>query len=146
MIRLRFHKTVTAPVLLSACSGSGPSRLQAKTLTNPVQPTPQSLESGKVLYQQNCANCHGATGNGVNEQASTPANDSEIKPADLTDDKWEHGSTDGEIFMNIRDGIGPKSLSAGVLRKGPMRGLNGKPGITEQDIWHVVNYVRTLCP
>jgi hypothetical protein len=53
----------------------------------------------------------------------------------LTDDKWEHGSTDGEIFVNIRDGVGVR---------GAMKGLNGKPGISDTDMWNVVNYMRTL--
>jgi hypothetical protein len=57
------------------------------------------------------------------------------KPSDLTDDKWEHGSTDGEIFVNIRDGVGSQ---------GAMNGLNGRPGVSDTDMWNMVNYIRTL--
>lgn len=33
-------------------------------LVNPLQPTPQNLEEGKVLYARFCSPCHGATGTG----------------------------------------------------------------------------------
>ena len=128
-------------VLLGACS-SGPSKRElAKEMKNPVEPTSESLAAGKVIYDKECATCHGATGNGVTE-ASKPSDDT--KPADLTDDAWTHGSSDGEVFVAIRDGIVPKSLSGATLRKGPMKGLSGKEGVTEQDIWNVVNFMRTL--
>jgi mono/diheme cytochrome c family protein len=58
-----------------------------------------------------------------------------MMPPDLTDDKWEHGGTDGEIFVAIRDGIGPKfDMKA------------NKEKISEQDTWNLVNYLRTLGP
>jgi cytochrome c len=120
--------------LLSACSAGGTSRLEAKAVKNPVEPTPKSLASGKNVYNKYCAECHGITGNGVSEKAKT-LEAGDVKPSDLTDDKWEHGSTDGEIFVNIRDGVGVR---------GAMKGLNGKPGISDIDMWNVVNYMRTL--
>ena len=54
-------------------------------------------------------------------------------PSNLTDDKWERGSTDGEIFMVIRDGAGPKF---------DMKGNKSK--MSDTDIWNVVNYLRSL--
>ena len=54
-------------------------------------------------------------------------------PSNLTDDKWDRGSTDGEIFMVIRDGAGPKF---------DMKGYKAK--MTETDIWNVVNYLRSV--
>ena len=110
-------------------------------MTNPVETTPESLAAGKGIYENECATCHGTTGNGVTESAKP---NEDTKPADLTDDTWTHGSSDGEVFVAIRDGIYPKSLSGSMLRKGPMKGLREKEGVTEQDIWNVVNYVRTL--
>ena len=123
------------PFLLSACAAGGTSRMDAKAMKNPVEPTPKSIAAGKNVYEKYCAECHGATGNGVSEKAKTLAEAAEAKPSDLTDDKWDHGSTDGEIFVNIRDGVGVK---------GAMKGLNGRPGISDTDMWNVVNYVRTL--
>jgi len=104
-------------------------------MKNPVEPTVKSLASGKNVYNRYCAECHGVSGNGVSEKAKTLAEAGETKPSDLTDDKWEHGSTDGEIFVNIRDGVGVR---------GAMKGLNGRPGISDTEMWNIVNYVRTL--
>jgi cytochrome c len=111
------------------------SPMEAKALKNPVEPTEKSIAAGKNVYDKYCAECHGTTGNGVSEKAATLAHAGEAKPSDLTDDKWDHGSTDGEIFVNIRDGVGVK---------GAMKGLNGKPGISDRDMWNIVNYMRTL--
>jgi len=111
------------------------SRTEAKALKNPVEPTAKSIGAGKNVYDKYCADCHGTTGNGVSETSSTLAAAGEAKPSDLTDNKWDHGSTDGEIFVNIRDGVGVK---------GAMKGLDGKPGISDTDMWNLVNYLRTL--
>jgi mono/diheme cytochrome c family protein len=128
-------------VLLDGCSSgqtnSAPrsASADAKTLKNPNAVTPQSLATGKRLFERLCADCHGPTGNGVSEAAQSLGNAGDVKPSDLTDGKWDHGSTDGEIFVNIRDGVGAN---------GVMRGLNGKPGISDREMWDIVNYVRSL--
>ena len=56
------------------------------------------------------------------------------KPSDLTDGNWKHGSTDGDIFTVISDG----SKGTG------MRGYASR--MKTEDIWNVVNYLRTLGP
>ena len=104
-------------------------------MKNPVAFIPKSLESGKRLYVQLCAECHGMAGDGVSEMASILAKTGKIPPGDLTDDNWNLGSTDGEIFAVIRDGSGSNLA---------MKGLNGRPGIVDEDIWNLVNYVRSL--
>ena len=120
--------------LLTACSAGGSSAsVNPKTIKNPVAATPESLAVGKRLYDRLCAECHGATGLGDGEKAKKLAAAGEPKAPDLTDDKWDHGSTDGEIFVDIRDGLGST-----------MSGLKGKPGIGPEEIWHLVNYVRSL--
>jgi mono/diheme cytochrome c family protein len=119
--------------LIAACSPSSP--INAKAMQNPVPPTEKSVAAGKKMYDKYCAECHGVTGNGVSEKAQKLAEAGEAKPSDLTDDKWDHGSTDGEIFVNIRDGVGVN---------GAMKGLNGKPGVSDEDMWNMVNYIRAL--
>ena len=120
--------------LLTACSPGGSSAsVNPKTIRNPVVPTPESLAAGKRLYDRLCAECHGAAGLGDGEKAKKLAAAGEPKAPDLTDDKWDHGSTDGEIFVDIRDGLGST-----------MTGLKGKPGIGPEEIWHLVNYIRSL--
>lgn len=120
----------------SSCSNGQPAtNIAPKTMKNPVAVSPKSLESGKRLYDRLCAECHGAAGDGKSEMATMLEKSGKIAPSDLTDDTWDLGSTDGEIFMIIRDGSGSNLA---------MKGLNGKPGIVDDDMWNIVNYVRSL--
>jgi mono/diheme cytochrome c family protein len=103
---------------------------QAAALKNPVPATAKSVDDGRRLYQTHCRHCHGAKGLGDGPLA--PKNPS---PANLTDGKWDHGSTDGEIFTIISNGAGPGS---------EMKAKKGE--ISTTDIWKIVNYIRTLGP
>jgi mono/diheme cytochrome c family protein len=101
---------------------------EGKKLKNPVAATPESIKAGQAAFQKNCRFCHGteAKGNGPMAPEGT-------HPSDLTDDKWDRGSTDGELFLVIREGAGPKF---------DMKGFKSK--MTEQEMWNVVNYLRSL--
>jgi len=100
---------------------------EAAKLKNPVASTPESIAMGKALFTKNCAPCHGVNGTGGT------GNDL-IGPApDLTDAEWQHGSTDGEIFTNIKDGIPPD------LMMGPFGDR-----LKDNDIWNVVNFVKSI--
>lgn len=117
-----------ASLALAAQADKPMTRAEAAKLKNPVAATAASIAAGKALYGKYCRFCHGATGNG--ESATAPK---DMKPADLTDAKWDRGSTDGEIYLVIREGAGPQFQ---------MKGLKAK--ISEQDTWHLVNFTRTL--
>src|SRR5690348_6619890 len=69
-------------------------------LKNPVTSNEESIAAGKKIYQSHCASCHGRGGKGDGGQALSGG-----EPSDLTDDTWDYGSTDGEIFVAIRDGL-----------------------------------------
>jgi mono/diheme cytochrome c family protein len=103
----------------------------AAALKNPVKSTPASIAAGKKLYDTQCATCHGETGKGDGKMAASM---NPPKPSDLTDASWKHGSTDGEIFTLIRDGSKGTGMRAYAARMKP------------DDIWNVVNYLRTLGP
>jgi len=118
----------------ASLSASAPGT-DPKTWKNSMPATQKSLDSGKRLYDRFCAECHGANGDGVSEMGTLLAKSGKIPPSNLIDDTWKLGSTDGEIFMVIRDGSGANMA---------MKGLNGKPGIVDEDMWNVVNYVRSL--
>jgi len=98
---------------------------------NPTTATPESIAKGKELYMErskgNCVFCHGDMGSG-NE-----ANLAKLrrKPADLTNKERMMAMTDGEVFWKISKGI------QGIMPAGEKR-------MTEEERWHVVNYVRTL--
>ena len=82
------------------------------------------------MFAKYCRSCHGAEGKG--DGAGAPK---DVHPANLTDAKWDHGSTDGEIFTTIKMGVGPKF---------DMDSWDGR--IKDPDIWNLVNYIRTLGP
>ena len=103
----------------------------AAALKNPVKSTPESIAAGKKLYDTQCATCHGVTGKGDGKMAASIP---DPKPADMTDATWKHGGSDGEIFTISRDG----SKGTG------MRGFAAK--MKTQDIWNVVNYLKSLAP
>ena len=101
----------------------------AAKMKNPVAATPESIASGRKLYDRHCAECHGDTGKGD----GMAGEGLDERPSNLVDGEWEHGSTDGEIFVVIRDGAGPKSEMKPFAKK-----------IPDRQIWDVVNFVRTL--
>ena len=102
--------------------------LPASELTNPVPPTVKSIETGRQLFQKYCKACHGENATGDGPQAPK-----DVHPPNLTDTEWKHGATDGEIFTNIHDGIGPKF---------DMKSMKSR--MTDTEIWSVVNYLRSL--
>src|SRR5262245_3273727 len=74
---------------------------EAAKMKNLVAADTQSIAEGQKLYDKSCASCHGPKGKGDGEMGE----DMDPKPADLSDADWKHGSTDGEIFVVVRDGI-----------------------------------------
>ena len=100
----------------------------AKKMKNPVASSPESIKAGQAAFQKNCRFCHGADAKGNGPMAPEGTH-----PSNLTDAKWDRGDSDGEIFVVIRDGAGPKF---------EMKGYKAK--MTEPDIWNVVNYLRSL--
>jgi mono/diheme cytochrome c family protein len=133
MVRLLI-RTLTPLMLILACASAAPAAQAAAkkpaAAKNPVSATPESIAAGKALFQKYCRFCHGddAKGNGPQAPEGT-------HPPDLTDAVWNHGSTDAEIFANIRDGIGPKF---------DMKPYGMK--LMPQDIWNLVNYLRSIGP
>ncbi len=109
-------------LLFNAQLGLGGSEV----LRNPFPPTPESLQSGAVTYGRVCESCHGL--GGLGDGAAGVA--LEPPPADLVVHVPLHG--DADLFRFIRDGI-PNTAMA------PQSG-----NLTEEQIWHVVNYIRTL--
>ena len=103
---------------------------EGKKLKNPVASSKESIEAGKALFQKNCRFCHGADAKG-----NGPMAPKDTHPSDLTDAKWDRGGTDGEIFLVIRDGAGPDFT---------MKGYKGR--MADNDIWNVVNYLRSVGP
>ena len=118
---------VFASAALVAAQNPGGNPTAAK-MKNPVASSPESIKAGQAAFQKNCRFCHNADAKGNGPMAPEGTH-----PSDLTDAKWDRGGSDGEFFVVIRDGAGPKF---------DMKGYKSK--MTETDIWNVVNYLRSL--
>ena len=88
----------------------------------------ESIAAGRRVYGRFCRSCHGTRADG-NGMTAPPGS----MPANLIDEEWDHGSSDGEIFTVIREGVPPAY---------DMDAWEGR--ITDDEIWHVVNYLRSL--
>jgi mono/diheme cytochrome c family protein len=103
----------------------------ADATKNPVEATEESIAKGKELFMgkplANCVFCHGETGEGNKENLAKLRR----TPADLSDITRMPKLSDGEIFWKITKGI------PGIM---PGRGDQ----LTEEQRWHLVNFVRTL--
>ena len=118
---------VVLAIVSAAELASAQGNPDAARVKNPVAATPESIADGKRLYQRHCASCHGSNAEGG------PGNDLIPAAPDLTDNEWKHGSTDGEIFSAIKNGVPPD--------------LNMIPfgdQMNDAQIWAVVNYIRSL--
>ena len=132
-------KNVVKLVCLMLVAGGVPSVLGAQehpaephtheagqALTNPVEATSASVARGRQRYVFSCRQCHGNTGKGDGDMSHAGG-----VPSDFTDAVWQHGATDGEIFLVIRDGV-----------TADMLGYEGQ--IPDEDIWNLVNYIKSL--
>ena len=115
-------------VFATSAGAQGVKNAEAAKIKNPVKPSPDSIAAGKTAYNKYCKFCHNedGTGNGALAPKDT-------HPPNLVDATWDHGSTDGEIFTSIKEGIGPK------FDMKPM-----KTKMMDTDIWNVVNYLHSI--
>jgi mono/diheme cytochrome c family protein len=118
---------ILAAVVMSGALIAAQSAPDAKTLKNPVASTPESVAAGQQLYLRNCASCHGRNGQGG------PGNDLIPAAPSLLGDKWDHGSTDGEIFANIKNGVAPD-----------FNMVPFKDKLKDDEIWTIVTFIRSL--
>lgn len=97
---------------------------EADNLTNPLKDNASATESGKKIYQQMCAICHGnkGKGDGVAGMGLNP------RPTDLT--KQVQDQTDGAIYWKVTEGRSPMASYKEILN--------------EEQRWQLVNYIRTL--
>ncbi|MCK9518689.1 MAG: copper resistance protein CopC [Dehalococcoidia bacterium] len=120
----------------AACFGIGALLLfgihshgEVANVKNPIFPDQNSIAIGRELYQQDCAVCHGPNGVPPEGLNLNPY------PLDLTVHVPQH--PDGQIFAFIDDGVPGSAMRAWG---------EGDGSLTEEQIWHVVNYLRTLGP
>lgn len=112
------------PELLST-DWKAPAR-QAGT-KNPIPSSQSSITRGKAVYRENCLSCHGASGKGDGPKSA----ELEPKPRDLSSPEVA-GQSDGALYWKIAEGRRPMPSFRKLL--------------SDDDRWHVINYVRSLGP
>jgi len=100
---------------------------EAAKLKNPVAMSPESIEAGEAIYMKRCRGCHSRDLSG-----GPPKEAGDHEASNLIDEKWDHGSTDGEIYHVIRNGIPPELV---------MEPWDDR--INETETWHLVNFIRS---
>lgn len=97
-----------------------------KNRANPIKADSESIKIGKSLYRKHCASCHGKKGLGDGSKAAqldTPSGDFTLPS-----------------FQNQSDGV---LFYKSWVGKGDMPNYKKKIP-DEEDIWHIVNYMRTF--
>lgn len=99
---------------------------------NPLATNSQTIAAGQAIFETSCATCHGATGNGDGPAAQSL----DPQPASLADTDMMQELSDGYLYWRISEG-------------GQMEPFNSampawKDGLSEQQIWQVISFVRTL--
>jgi mono/diheme cytochrome c family protein len=97
----------------------------AKT-ANAVKSSKESVSAGKALWGLHCASCHGKTGLGDGSKAAQL----KTQPQDISAAAFQSQS-DGSIFYKVSEG---RDDMPSFKKKIP----------DAEDIWNLVNYVRTL--
>lgn len=105
--------TVAALLIAAACGA--PSRQPADPI---AAMTPADLAHGRRLFESQCADCHGATGEGG-------------RGANLAVPHLKYAPDNAALFRVIMSGIDGTEMPA--VR-----------GFADRDVWHVAGYVRTL--
>ncbi len=95
----------------------------AQKLTNPIPMSEDSLQVGKRLWSTNCTPCHGATGN-----AKAPVGP-QVGAPDITA-AFYAGKAEGSIY--------------GIMMNGGSSMPRYGYKFSEEERWHIVNYVRHL--
>ncbi len=95
-------------------------------MANPVTADAESVKAGKTLWTKHCQSCHGKTGVGDGTKAAQL--DSEV--GDLTTADAQKQS-DGSLFYKTLEG------------RDEMPSFKKKIA-DEEEIWHLVNFMRSL--
>jgi len=93
---------------------------------NPVKSSKESIAEGKSLWSLHCASCHGKTGLGDGSKAAQL----KTQPEDMTKGASQSQS-DGSLAYKITEG---RDDMPAFKKKIP----------DQEDIWSLVNFIRTL--
>ena len=100
----------------------------------------QKVSAGKIVYDSNCASCHGATLEGQpNWQKRSATGYLPAPPHDETGHTWHH--PDQMLFEFTK--YGPQRY-AGADYKSAMPAYEGK--LSDEEIWNVLAFIKSQWP
>jgi cytochrome c oxidase cbb3-type subunit III len=92
---------------------------------NPFASDAKAAKLGEFQFRANCAFCHGLGARGGG------------RGPDLTRAQKRHGNSDSDLFRTINDGVAGTAMPPnGATQQGV--------GMTEEEIWQVVSYIRSM--
>src|SRR6266403_2117698 len=132
--RINFRRRVFLPrrwslPLFFGCAVLGACAAAAVTLRaqdkNPFAGDAKAAKLGESQFRANCAYCHGLGARGGG------------RGPDLTRAQKRHGNADGDLFRTINQGVpGTAMPPNGATQQGV--------GMTEDEIWQVISYIRSV--
>lgn len=121
---------------LSGCGGNGQSSSSTTSQTAASSQTAPTLAAGDAakgakLFVQNCSACHGPDAKGLKGLGK-----------DLTHNEFIQGMTDEQFLAYVHTGraVDDPRNTTGI----PMPPKGGNPALKDQEIMHIIAYVRTL--
>jgi alcohol dehydrogenase (cytochrome c) len=85
---------------------------------NPFIGDAKAVEQGRNIFRGRCAVCHGMDAKGY-------------RGTDLTSGEWSHGGSDAQLFRTVARGV-------------PGTEMPGNANMSEEEVWMVLAYLRTL--
>jgi putative heme-binding domain-containing protein len=123
-MRIYALRHCVAILALSLMLGVSASRVGAQG-TDPYAGDAKVAKLGEFEFRANCAFCHGLGAHGGG------------RGPDLTRTPKKHGDSDAEMFNTINNGVpGTAMPPNGATQQGV--------GMTEEEIWQVVTYIRSV--
>jgi cytochrome c oxidase cbb3-type subunit III len=123
-MRIYALRRCIAILVLSLILGVSASRVGAQG-KNPYAGDAKVAKLGEFEFRANCAFCHGLGAHGGG------------RGPDLTRTPKKHGDSDAEMFNTINNGVpGTAMPPNGATQQGV--------GMTEEEIWQVVTYIRSV--
>ena len=109
-------------VLITCAAAAVALRAQDK---NPFAGDPKAAKLGESQFRANCAFCHGLGARGGG------------RGPDLSRAQKRHGNSDADVFRTINEGVpGTAMPPNGATQQGV--------GMTEEEIWQVISYIRSV--